>query len=146
MLSMTSCFNSYIYFRLGISELDLHLPSLFFVCELSLPLILKSPLKLKCITLKNIHALILSLRELRCVMSGEKCLWMINYFSIRSADREINTSAWIRALIWELMRALGDGDAQGRLFQEGWLWSRSRKLFLPPEHSTKRSEMLFCSA
>lgn len=149
---MTSCFNSYIYFRLGISELDLHLPSPIFLCGLSLPLILKSLSKPKCIALQIIYTLITSLQKLTWVMSGvhqwKICPWMINYFN-RAADRKINTYASlcrIMTLIWELVWALGDVNARGRIFQEGWLWTRSMILFLPPENcSCKCSEILFYS-
>lgn len=54
--------------------------------------------------------------------------WMINYFN-RAAGREMNTfesACRTMTLIWELMWALGAVDAQGRTFQEGWLWTRSR--------------------
>lgn len=150
---MTSCFNSYIYFRLGISELDLHLPSPIFLCGHSLPLILKSLSKPKCIALPTVCTLILFLQKLTWVMPGvcqwKIYLWMINYLN-RAADRKINTYASvcrIRTLIWELMWALGDVDAWGRIFNEGWLWTRSMSLFLPPENcGCKCSEILFYSA
>lgn len=118
---MTSCFNSYIYFRLGISELDLHLPSPIFLCGLSLHLILKSLSKPKCITLQIIYTLIIFLQKLTWIMSGvhqwKICPWMINYFN-RAADRKINTYASVCRImtrfgslceLW-VMWMLGDGS------------------------------------
>lgn len=68
-------------------------PLLFFLCGLSLPLILKSPSKTKCITLQIIYTLII-LQKLTWVISGvhqwKICPWRINYFN-RAADRKINT-------------------------------------------------------